>query len=166
MRLLLNCGWLSNENVFTIPKLCIFYATVLKLALAPKGANVLYPLSCKITSSTRPQTVLILKEMWQYLHLCSKATSECFNQINGFIFSFRFWMSRQFLPDWETCSFFTFQSEQSTFSKHPSRDSACFSLENKMLKVSLGFQCLFIMQTESSKNRCGVSVSPCFLLRW
>lgn len=74
MSLLLHYSWLANENVLTIPKICVFffYATVPKLALVSKSANVPYPLSYTISSSMRPQTVLILKEMQQYLHLCQR----------------------------------------------------------------------------------------------
>lgn len=133
MSFFLNYDWLWNENVFTIPKLHFFHATVPKLVLAHKAADVPHPLPCKISRSTRPQ-VLLAEGMWQYLHLCSKATLEGFNQINGVIIAFKWECClSHFLSNWETWA--------SHFShKPPHSDSACCSLGKEMLRISLGSQ--------------------------
>lgn len=154
MSFFLNYYWFSNENVFTIPKLHFFHATVPKLVLAPKGDNVPHPLPCNISRSTRPQ-VLLAKGVRPYLHLCSKATLGCFNQINGFIISFKLRVSRHFLPIWEICSF-TFQS--------PFPNISTVTLPVALLKRKcsrLVWAPSFVMRTKPSRSRWDVvGISP------
>lgn len=87
---------------------CTFFMLQFQsLFLLPKEPMCL---TLYLVTSADPQDLrFCLRKECDHICVCSKATLGCFNQINGFIISFKLRVSRHFLSNWETCSF-TFQS--------------------------------------------------------